>query len=174
MDTEVRKFNESHHLGHLIKDGLVVGSLPAKPEEIDLRFLSMIGLGDTYNGGDDPVNGMSYQAVLYGNQIAWEKWAEYLMGSCEQRGSGGNELYRRMYFVARLYLKIQAVGRAKFFRERLKAGIDTFYVNEDDLMSLWAHPQFMEMVRDFGLVLSPVKGDSNRITVSVTKFYERK
>ncbi|MHB0978214.1 MAG: hypothetical protein ACYC1K_02305 [Minisyncoccota bacterium] len=171
---EVRGFNESHHLSGVIKDGLVVGSLPVKAEEIDLRFLSMIRLGDTYNGGDDPSDGMSYQAVLYGNQIAWERWEQYLMGSREQKGSGGNELYRQMYFVARLYLKIQAIGRAKFFREMIKAGMDTFYVNEDDLMSLWAHPQFKEMVKGFGLLLSPVKGEPNRFTVSVTKFYERR
>lgn len=174
MDNEVRSFNESHHLGHVIKDDLVVSGLPNKPEEIDLRFLRMIGFGDTYDGGDDPSDGMSYQAVLYGNQIAWERWAQYLMGSCEQRGRGGNDLYRQMYFASRLFLKIQAVGHAKFFREGLKAGADTFYVDEDDLASLKTHPQFNEMVENYGLSLVPSKRESGHCTVQVTKFYERK
>jgi hypothetical protein len=174
MHKSERGFNESHPLGSVIKDGLVVGNLPARPEEIDLRFLTMIGLGDTYNGGDDPSDGMSYQAVLYGNQIAWEQWAEYLMCSCEQRGHEGNDLYRKMYFVSRLYQKIQAIGRAKYFREKLKKEADTFYMSGGDLAVLKDHPQFKDVVESIGISIVPVKMRENYFTVQVSKFYDKK
>lgn len=176
MDSETRSFNESHFLGHLLKDNVVAHGLLTRSEEIDLRFLNMIGMGDTYDGDVNPSDGVAYRAVLYGNQIAWEQWAQYVMGSCEQRSDSGNGLYRSMYFVARLYLKIQAVARALYFHEgiELEEGTDSFYMSVDDLEILHKHPQFIEMVDVFGLVLEAVEGkDKNGYKkVTVTKFYK--
>ncbi|MFZ3019973.1 MAG: hypothetical protein WA051_00405 [Minisyncoccia bacterium] len=170
MDTTAKRFVDDHHVGNVLSGSVATG-LPTKPEEIDLRFLSMLRMGDTYDGGGDPVDGTDYTAVLYGNQIAWEMNSFYYMCSCEMRHKEGNELYRRMYYAARLHLKIMRVARALYFREKLKSGQDAFYMSEDDLGLLKDHPQFKEAAADYGLELKPARRGNHRVTV--TKFYEK-
>lgn len=171
MAKRTGSFNETHDADSVIR-GRAVKGLPSKPEEIDLRFLFMISFGDTYNGSNNPSDGTAYTAVLYGNQIAWDNNKWYWHGSREQGNRSGDELYRRMYHASQLYMKIMEIGRALFFRDKLKKGVDTLFVSADDLVLLEDHPQWKEMLEDFGLRLEPVVGEISHFKVVVTKFYE--
>lgn len=77
-----------------------------------------------------------------------------------------------MYHASQLYMKIMEIGRALFFRSKLKKGADTLFVSADDLELLDDHPQWKEMLEDFGLRLEPVVGEASHFKVAVTKFYE--
>ena len=170
MDTTTEWFSQTHFVGHVLNAKVAEG-LPTKLEEVDLRFLNKISMGDTFDGEDTPYDGVAYTAILYGNQIAYEVYADYHMGSCEQRVKSGNKLYYNLYFASQLFLKVQAIGRHLFFRGELKEGADTFYVNQGDVEVLQKHPQWKEMVRDFGLELQPTE-KKDHFRVVVTKFFE--
>lgn len=171
MANQMQSFEETHFLGNLLK-GKVASGLHEKFEEIDLRFLNRISMGDTYNGDDDPCDGVSYNAVMYGNQIAYEYYAVYHNGSNEMRQKKGNVLYQAAYFASQLYLKIQEVARAMYFREDFPDGDAEFYMSQNDLALLSNHPQWQQMVEHFGLELEP--RENGRALVKVSKFYVRK
>jgi hypothetical protein len=171
MDTTVVSFNQMHFVGHVL-GGEVAKDLPTDPNQVDLRFLRVISMGDTYDGDDSPFDGVAYRAVLYGNQIAWEQYADYVMGSCEQRSEKGNKFYRSLYHASMLYLKIQEVARELYFRKKPKKSEDTFYMSTSDLEVLKEHPQYKDMVRDFGLELRFTPKE-HYLQVAVTKFYKK-
>lgn len=170
MYSERVRYNEVHPVGFVLKSQCSLSRAPKKEEDVDLRFLHLIRLGDTYNGEDNPVDGVAYKAVLYGNRIVWEEHSEYISGSCEQRWENGNPMYHSLYFSSRIYLKILEIGRAMYFRENIRHGDDIFYINSGHLELLETHPQFREMVEDFGLELLSTL-ESGRFQVKVTKFY---
>jgi hypothetical protein len=171
MNTTKKSFNEAHSLFTLLVSGVSENLLPSKPEDVDLRFLRRIRLSDTFDGDSDPVDGLDYAAILYGKQVVWEKYSEYDYGSCIGRTKNGSEMYRGLYFAAQLYLRIQAIGHALYLREKLRKDEDLLYVNLDDFEVLKNHPQFLEMVQDFGLELKPAGKGKHRVVVN--KFYER-
>lgn len=146
-------FNETHGVSSVVKWGLVATDLPTDPKEIDLRFVRMITLCDTFDGEDRPSDGSWYRAVFYGNRLAWESDRFYHGGSCEFRTSSGDQMWRSAYHGAMLFLKIQRIARRIYFGEDLSDGKDTIFVSLEDLRFIEHHPQYQEMVEDFGVKL---------------------
>ena len=169
-------FNLEHCLSQVLKK-VKFEAVEEQPENIDLRFLRRIFLSDTYNGEDAPTDGIRYEAIIYGNQIVcdWSKRYHdcYGMGS---KGEGAG-VYFTMYEVSQVYLRILRIARCKYFREELPAvdnegrAADLIYISKEILEILQKHPQFKEMIRDFGLELVPVL-ETNDFRITVSKFHE--
>ena len=134
----------------------LLAQVPSDPNQIDLRFFSRIALGDTFDGSPNPIDGLSYRAILYGNQIVWETSRTYHMGSCEmsiENGAGGDkEFYRIMYNVSCGFKAL-----LQEVRKQCASGIfgevkESICLPHSDI--LFAHPQFQQLSKDCGLILA--------------------
>jgi hypothetical protein len=177
MET-TQHFVDQNCLGNVLEE-VKFEQKEKRPEDIDLRFLTEIRLGDTYNGKAGAANGLDYRAILYGNKIVWEFCKRYM--NCRSAGSrvNGNSLYREMYEISQIYLKIQEIGRRKYFREKLPKMsrkelrvANLVEICKNTMTILCEHPQFKEMAHDFGLKLLPIPGTDIEFRVKVTKFYK--
>lgn len=159
-------FNNKHRLGHVLKPD-AAEDVPTKFKDLDLRFLTMIAMSDTYDGRLPPADGLDYKAILYGNRIAYESTAMFLASNRETRHSVGNEQYLQFHAASVKYLQILKIARIKYFRSDMSEGDDEVGIGKDLLNLLTRHPQFMELEADFGLSLRPTEvGSGFRVIVS--------
>jgi hypothetical protein len=152
------------------------------PNQIDLRFFAKISFGDTLDGRANVSTGFDFVAIIYGNKIVWEEHLQSHHGMTVGRRGHGNALYEKMYRVSKLFLKIQRVALLKYYKDGLYYGEeyrktkreggknwDIVYPNRDIFAILEKHPQFREMVRKLGTVLSKTKCGGYRINVTKGK-----
>jgi len=159
-------------------------ALPQDPSLIDLRFFRRINISDAYNGRDAVYDGVEYSAVLYGNKVVCE-FAVYIDQSFHKhrQPNTGSDLYYRMYKVAEIFQKVLRISRAKYFEgnslecdDELKKGgrWDYLLIPPDELKMFLKHPQYKEMVKNFGLKLkNKDKKDKLWFQVEVSKRYRK-
>ncbi|OHA24620.1 MAG: hypothetical protein A3H57_01425 [Candidatus Taylorbacteria bacterium RIFCSPLOWO2_02_FULL_43_11] len=170
-------FNERSTLNQVLKK-VEFGLQETDPNKIDLRFLRLIYLADTYDGKGTPSDGHKYRAILYGNQIVYAWYKGYANGTGHDGYAAGSYLYDEMWVVSNIYLKIMEIAQRKFHRQELPKGDSS--VGEEDLVFIpWKtlvvlrrHPQFRELKRFFGITL-PWFPESSKCRVKVSKFYEK-
>ena len=139
-------------------------ALPDKPVAIDLRFFRKIYLADTYNGGGCCLDGVEYSAILYGNRVVWQSAIYRDPNNMRHRQpfDGNNELYYKLFDVAQRYLHILEICRTKYFEEKLEEGADKYWdcvgLTAEALKTLGTHPQYLKILKDFGLELEKVDG----------------
>lgn len=154
---------------HLVRES----ELPNKPGDIDLRFFRAISFADTCDGVGVPWDGVEYSAILYGNKVVYQTatWRQETWKH-PQSFEGNSELYRRMFDVARTYLKILKIGRIKYHGGKPLEGDDRWdqilLLPEDKvvLRLLRKHPQYQHLVKAFGLTLDKVDNIHYRVSCS--------
>ena len=177
MSALMAKITQKPHFNNLSSVGCFLQKvkfdqdlLRIESNALDLRFFSMVLLTDTFDGKSAPYDGVSYRAVLYGNQIVWERFKQYDHGSGVGTQEGGDERFYMMYRVAEVYKKVLLIAGRKFRKgnqDHERADLVACYAEE--LAILQQHPQYRELVRDFGLKLFPQRGKNKgwfRVTVS--------
>ena len=140
--------------------------LPTKPEEIDLRFLTRIIQGDTYNGGDSPYDGLECVTIFYGDRVVYQKRARYDEGSCVGRDKKGNILYVHMYNAAMSFKELYKATMLSHFLVEPEV-----YITKKSMEILKDHPQFKDLVEQTGMKLKKAKKD-DYFLVKISKFAE--
>lgn len=175
------EFNQCHGVGDVMKPIVLDDELRKKrANDIDLRFFTLICLGDTYNGNPNPLTGMRYSVILYGNQPVHSFSKGYQGGIGFAGQSEGSTLFAQMYDVAKAYLRIIDIGRRQFFDEKLQTNLtreeqldaNRVWVDSQTLRRLKKHPQYQDLVLSMGLRLIRVKGTMWR-SVRATLRYKK-
>ena len=168
------KFNLQHHVDNVMKDIKLTKELRGmKPSEMDLRFFSQIHFGDTYNGAPNPMDGLRYRVIFYGNQPVYAFIKRYDDGGGAGSWVQGEARFAVMYDIARTFLKIQEIARRQFFNEAASTE-DSDYITLDpeELRMLQAHPQYKDIEGQSGIKLIPA-GSAHRFTVECSKRHQK-
>jgi hypothetical protein len=179
QSTETRRFNQTHRLGNIVGNTkLDFSGIPNDANEVDLRFITMIRQGDTFDGSPNPTSGLEAMTIMYGDRTAFQLLVDYEDGTCIHRRHYGHDLYVELYPVSRAFLEIQKIAHYKYFAGAnlpLPIGAeedwDQVNIGKGSLTPLENHPQYLDIVESMGIKLERVENSTFKVVV--TKFHPK-
>lgn len=142
------------------------------PNTYDLRYFRSMTLSDSWDGKTTSSDGWTHTFIFYnGEEVLWSSVLKY-EGQTESRRTKGDKFFYSMLHASRMYISILEDVREQYFRHHHAEKSLSWWSKSPEMHILLAHPQYAEMVENFGVVRNSIMREGEEYyTFTATKFH---